>query len=84
MKSISLLYQSLKLKKMKTTFIEVTRSGKKILLNTSFIVSITSGDGKNALITYLPTSSKSPIPGMPNAYPVEESYDDIKKMILGS
>jgi hypothetical protein len=68
---------------MKTNFIEVTRSGKKILLNTSFIVSITTDNGKNAHISYLPTSP-SQIPGMPNSYPVEESYDDLKKMILGS
>lgn len=69
---------------MKTNFIEVTRSGKKILLNTSFIVSITTDNEKNALITYLPTSNKTPLPGIPNTYAVEESYEDIKFAVFGS
>ena len=69
---------------MKTNFIEVTRSGKKILLNTSFIVSITTDKEEHSIITYLPTSSKSPIPEMPNSYPVEESYKDLQFMLLGS
>jgi hypothetical protein len=69
---------------MKNNFIELTRNGENILLNISFISSISKSNSKTILhIRPINQPSQLSLPNDPNSITVDENYETVKSLIFG-